>query len=149
MNYISNSTLKSGIKYTNFATNPNTFTLYNPAICINGSKTNCDTYYMNNIMLGQEITFDACVLDYFDQPTEATQFMTTGMSHEDYRISGPTHVSTSCNHTTQGIRITRNLHSSNSYNYLMIISSYYVTNLESKILSVKLMIELSQCHPGF
>ena len=103
---------------------------------------------MNNIMLGQEITFDACVLDYFDQPTEVTQFMITGMSHEDYRISGPTHVTILCNCTTQGIRITGNLHSNNSYNYLMIISSY-VTNLESKILSVKLMIELSQCHPGF
>ena len=41
-------------------------------------------------MLGQEISFDVCVLDYFDQPTKATQFMITGISHKDYRISGPT-----------------------------------------------------------
>ena len=148
MHYISEITNNSGINYTNIATNPNKLILYNPGICINGIDANCDTYYMKNIMLGQEITFDACVLDYFDQPTEAVQFVTTGMNHEDYRISGPTHVAISCNHTTQGISITGNLHSNSSYNYSIIISSS-VTNLESKILSVKLTIDLSQCHPGF
>ena len=148
MHYISAITNNSGINYTNIATNPNKLILYNPAICINGSDTNCDTYYMSNVMLGQEITFDACVLDFFDQPTEATQFVITDMNHEDYRISGPTYVTISCNRTTQGISITGNLHSNSSYNYSIIISSY-VINLESKILSVKLTIELSQCHPGF
>ena len=146
--YISAITNNSGINYTNIATNPNKLILYNTAICINGSDTNCDTYYMSNVMLGQEITFDACVLDFFDQPTEATQFVITDMNHEDYRISGPTHVTISCNRTTQGISITGNLHSNSSYNYSIIISSY-VINLESKILSVKLTTELSQCHPGF
>ena len=146
--YISAITNNSGINYTNIATNPNKLILYNSAICINGSDTNCDTYYMSNIMLGQEITFDACVLDFFDQPTEATQFVITDMNHKDYRISGPTYVTISCNRTTQGISITGNLHSNSSYNYSIIISSY-VINLESKTLSVKLTIELSQCHPEF
>ena len=146
--HISAITLNSGINNTNIATNLNKFMLCNPAICINGSDTNCDTYYINNIMLGQEITFDACVLDYFDQPTEATEFVLTGMNHEDYRISGPTHVMVSCNRTTQGISIAGNLHSKNSYNYSINMSSYFI-DLESKILSVKLTIELSQCYPGF
>ena len=148
MDYINEITFNSGINHTNIKTNPNKLMLYDSSICINGNSTNCDTYYMNNIMLGQEITFDACVLDYFDQPTEATQFVTTGMNHKDYRISGPTHVTISCNRTTQGIKIIGNLHSNSSYNYSIIISSY-VTNLESKILSVNLTIELSQCYPGF
>ena len=148
MHYIGAITNNSGINHTNIATNPNKLILYNSAICINGSDTNCDTYYMNNVMLGQEITFDACVVDYFDQQTEATQFVITGMNVEDYKILGTLHVTISCNRTTQGISITGNLHSNSSFNYSIIISSH-VTDLESKILSVKLTIELSQCHPGF
>ena len=124
MHYVSAIANHSGINHANIVTNLIKLILYNPAICINGSDTNCDTYYMNNIMLGQEITFDAYVLDYFDQPTETTQFVITGMNHEDYRILGPTHVAISCNHTTQGISITGNLHSNSSYNYSIIISSY-------------------------
>ena len=42
---------------------------------------------MNNIMLGQDITFDACVLDYYDQPTEAAQFLITGTNHQYYNIT--------------------------------------------------------------
>ena len=147
MQYISGVTL-NWMNYTNIATNPNKLILYNPAICSNGSDTNCDTYYMNNVMLGQEITFDACVLDYLDQPIEATQFVITGLNHEDYKITGPTRVTISCSYIIQGITIIGNLHSNSSYNYSIIISPY-VTNLEPKMLSVNLVIELSQCHPGF
>ena len=42
---------------------------------------------MNNIMLGQEITLNACLLDNYDQPTEAAQFSIAGMNHSDYNIS--------------------------------------------------------------
>ena len=121
--------------------------LYNPTKCINGSVGNCDTYYMNNIMLGQEITFDACVLDLYDQPTEAVEFSLTGMNHADYRISGSKYITISCNHTIQGTSITGNLYSNNSYNYSIIISSS--SSESQKLISVKLTIELSQCHPGF
>ena len=33
------------------ATSPNRLVLYNPTKCIDGNETDCDTYYMNNIML--------------------------------------------------------------------------------------------------
>ena len=56
-------------------TSPNKLVLYNPTKRINGNETDCDTYYMNNVMLGQDITFDACLLDYFDQPTKAAEFL--------------------------------------------------------------------------
>ena len=70
-------------------TSPNRLVLYNPTKCINGNKTDCDTYYMNNIMLGQHITFDACLLDYYNHPNGAAQFSITGhgMNHQDYNIS--------------------------------------------------------------
>ena len=68
-------------------TTRNRLVLYNPTKCISGNETDYDTYYMNNIMLGQDITFDACLLDYYDQPTKAAEFSITGMNHQDYNVS--------------------------------------------------------------
>ena len=133
------------------ATSPSKLILHNPVKCINnGNDTGCDTYYINNIMLGQEIIFDACVLDYYDQPTKATEFLVTGWNHQDYNISGPKYISVLCNHTTQGLRIIGNQPSNNSYNYSILISLYVVRISESKTISVNVIMELlPQCHPGF
>ena len=131
------------------ATSPNKLILHNPAKCINDDNTDCDTYYMNNIMLGQEITFDACLLDYYDQPTEAIQFLLTGMNHQDYTILGRKYISISCNHTTQGISVIGNLQSNKSYNYSVNISLYVKRASEFKFISVNLIVELSQCQTGF
>ena len=97
----------SVITKTNFAiaTSPSTLTLYNSGSCINNSIAQCSTYYMNNIMLGQEIKFNACVLDYCGQPTNAVEFLVTGMDHPDYSILGSKYKSISCNHTIQGLSI--------------------------------------------
>ena len=131
------------------ATSPNKLTLYNPVKCINDNDTDCDTYYMSNIMLGQDITFDACLLDYYDQPTEAAEFAITGMNHQDYNISGSKYISISCDHTTQGLSVIGNLHLNKSYNYTVNISLHVTRLSESKVISVNLTVELSQCHPGF
>ena len=128
------------------ATSPNTLVLYNPAKCIDA---NCDNYYMNNIMLGQEITFDACVLDYYSQPTEAIQFSVTGMDHQDYTILGQKYISISCNRTIQGMSVNGSLQPNTSYNYSVNISLYVTRASEFKIIFVNLIVELSQCHPGF
>ena len=131
-------------------TSPNRLVLYNPAKCVNGNETDCDTYYMNNIMLGQDITFDACLLDYYGQQTEAAQFSINGMNHQDYNISNNSkYITISCNRTTQGITITGNLQSNKTYNYSINISLYVTRFSESKVVSVNLIVELSQCHPGF
>ena len=135
--------------YFQITTSPHKLMLYNPAKCINGNSTDCDAYYMSNIMLGEKITFDACVLDYYDQPTKATQFLIKGMNHEDYNISGSDYITISCNHTTQGITLIGNLHSNNSYNYSLTILLYVTHVYESKIITVNLTVELSQCHAGF
>ena len=136
-------------KNISLATSPSKLILYSPAKCINGSDTDCVTYYMNNIMLGQEIIFKACVLDYYGQPTEAVEFSVTGMNHEDYHISGSQYISVSCNQTVQGISINGSLHSNRSYNYSMFISTYFVHISKSKLISVNLVVEISQCHLGF
>ena len=123
--------------------------LHNPTKCINGNDTDCDAYYMSNIMLGEEVTFDACVLDYYDQPTKATQFLIKGMNHEDYNISGSDYITISCNQTNRGITLIGNLYSNNSYNYSLTILLYVTHVYESKIISVNLIVEISQCHAGF
>ena len=138
------------ISLSQIITSPYKLIMDNPTKCINGNGTDCDGYYMNNIMLGQDITFDACVLDYYNQPTEATQFLITGMNHQDFNISSSKYISISCNHTIQGITIIGNLHSKTSYNYSLTFSLYVTRVSESnRVISVNLTVELSQCHPGY
>ena len=136
-------------KHFQLTTSPHKLMLYNPAKCISSNNTDCDTYYMNNIMLGQDITFEACVLDYYDQPAEATQFLITSTRHQYYNITGSKYITISCNLTAQGINIIGNLQSNNSYNYSMTFSLYVARISESKIISVNLIVELSRCHAGF
>ena len=128
-------------------TSPKKLILHEPAICIDSNNSDCNSYYISNIMLGQEIRFNACVLDYFDQPTELTQFLVTGMNHQYYNISGSKYISVSCNHTTQAISIIGNFNI--LFNYSINISMYAAKTSGSKIISVNLTVELSQCHPGF
>ena len=52
-------------------------------------------------------------------------------------------------HTTQGITLIGNPHSNNSYNYSLNVSLYVTHVYESKIISLNLMVKLSQCHTGF
>ena len=131
------------------STSPNKLLLNNTVECIKSNYTDSSTYYLSNIMLGQEITFDACVLDYYDQPTEAADFVVSGMDHQDYNISGSKYVSITCNQTIQGISVTGNLHSNQSYNYLLDISLYTAHSSDAKIVSATLIVELTQCHHGF
>ena len=133
------------------ATSPSKLLLNDPVKCIKGNNKNCSKYYLNNIMLGQKITFDACLLDYFDQPTEAAEFSITGMIHQDYNISGSEYITVSCNHSTQAISVIGNMHSNNSYNYSITLSLYVARISESKIVSINVTVELSQCdqYPGF
>ena len=130
-------------------TSPSKLILYNPAKCIHGNGTECDTYYINNVMLGQEITLDACTLDYYDRPVVGvTEFLVRG-NHPSYTMSGSKFISVSCNQTTQGISVIGNLNFNASYNYSIVISLRVIPISESKIISVNLSVELSQCHPGF
>ena len=59
-------------------------------------KLNVKHIMLNNIMLGQEIITDACVLDYYDQTADETKFMVYSYNNENYTINGSHSVLISC-----------------------------------------------------
>ena len=69
------------------------------------------------------------------------------MNHQHYNISGSKYISVSCNHTTEGVSIIGNINT--LFNYSLNITMYVAKTTGSKIISVNLIVELSQCHPGF
>ena len=132
------------------ATPPSKLKLYDPAKCIDDDNdTNCDTYYLPNIMLGQEIVIPACVLDYYNQkPIDTTQFLIHGESNLNYFTRGPNEVLISCD-TFQGINVIGNESLSRSMNFSITITLNVDHNSDWKLISVILTVELSPCHPGF
>ena len=134
------------------ATSPIKLMLYYPARCINNNSIACKEYYIDNIMLGQEITINACLLDYYNNPTEVTQFKIIGENHQDYFIPGSEYASISCNHKIEGIGIIGSKPvSSLPLNYSVFFTSDVTAIHKSvrKSISVNLVIRLSPCHPGF
>ena len=131
-------------------TSPRKLKLYKPAVCIDYNNSGCDSYYVKNIMLGQEILIDACMYDYYDRPTQTEEFIVSSADDQDYYIPGSQYILISCNHTFQGINIIgNNTTPVLPFNYSMTIALYIVRKSEMKTISVILTVELSQCHPGF
>ena len=127
-------------------TSPNKVKLHYPAKCISNDSSQCENYYINNIMLGQEISINPCLLDYYDKPAEVTQFKIIGENHDNYLIHGSEYASVSCNNTIEGISIVGNKPiASLPLNYSIFLTSYATSNC----VSTNLIVELSQCHPGF
>ena len=133
-------------------TTPRDLKLFQPAFCIhtNENKTECDSYYIKNIMLGEEVLFDACMYDYYDRPSDDARFVVSGAGNQDIYIPGSKYVIISCNNTIQGITLNAN----NSLpvlpsNYSMNITLYINHLSEMKAISVNLTVELVSCHPGF
>ena len=132
------------------ATSPSTLILHYPAKCISNDSVGCEKYYIENIMLGQEIAIPACLLDYCNRPAEATQFRTIGNDHQNYSIYGSPYTSVSCNHSIEGISIIGNeAISGSSLNYSMLFTSHISLKSVRKSIVVNLTVELSPCHPGF
>ena len=121
--------------------------LYKPAQCIDNSNVGCDSYYIKNIMLGQEILIDACMYDYYDRSTSTAEFLITSVDNQDYYISGSHYILISCNHTFQEINIIGN--PALPFNYSMTITLYVARISEMKTISLNIIVELSLCHPGF
>ena len=132
------------------STSPNLLKLYPPAHCISNNSAECERYYINNVMLGQEITIYACLLDHYNKPAEATQFKIIGDDNEFYSVQGSSYASISCNHAIDGISIIGNKSiSTSSLNHSIVFTSYSTGKSVRKIVSVNLTIGLSPCHPGF
>ena len=132
------------------ATPPNELKFYDQAVCIDNDQNviHCSNYYMQDIMLGTEIVIPACVLDYYNQSVNSTQFLVQGEMHSNYFISGPKETLISCD-TFKGISIMSNKALSKLTNFSINITLNTVLNSQWKQISVNLIIELSPCHPGF
>ena len=128
-------------------TSPRKLELYKPAECIADSIVGCNSYYINNIMHGQEILIQACMYNYYDRPTGTEEFLVSSTDGQDYYIPGSQYILISCNHTFQGISIIGNKTTPVlSFNYSLSIGLYIVNTSEMKTISISLAVELSSCH---
>ena len=131
------------------ATPPNELKFYDPAICIDDDNdTQCNSYYVQDIMLGSDIVIPACVFDHYNHSVEPTQFLIQSESNSSYNISGSQQVLIGCN-KFKGISILGNQVSSNSTNFSLTIKLKVEHNPDWKQISVTLVVELSECHLGF
>ena len=130
------------------ATPPNILKFDDPAICIdNDNDTQCNSYYVQNMMLGNEITLPACVLDYYDNPIlDSTQFIIDSETHSNYFLTGPKHILISCD-IFRGISIKGNqsLSKSNA-NFSINISLNVDHSADWKQIAITLIVGLSPCH---
>ena len=116
--------------------------------CIdNDNDTYCQRYLTKNIMLGQEIIINACVLDYYNQPAESTQFVLS-ITEQDYHIIGSDNVLISCTAAFEGVRI-KGERVFEETKYSINITSYDGSISDVKKFTIELITELSPCHPGF
>ena len=131
------------------ATPPNELKFYDPAMCIDDDNdTQCNSYYVQDIMLGSDIVIPACVFDYYNHSVEPSQFLIQSESNSSYNISGSQQVLIGCN-KFKGISILGNQVSSNSTNFSLTIKLKVDHNPDWKQISVTLVVELSECHLGF
>ena len=79
------------------STPPNELKFYDPAICIdNYNDTQCNSYYVQNIMFGTNIVIPACVLDYYNQSIDSIHFLIESEINPNYLFSGPKQTLLSC-----------------------------------------------------
>ena len=144
-----NTSLKNSESSKLINTTPSKIILYPPAVCID-TKADCKVYYIDNIRLGQEIITGACVLDYYDQPTNAVQFVVSGENNTDYHINGVHDILISCgNNTLRGITIFGNKAILHTFiNYSMTIA-FHTNAFDEFTFSIKLIVGISPCYPGF
>ena len=137
-------------------TSPNELKLYAPTRCIDNEE--CQEYYIDNIMLGQEILLDACMYDYYDKEAATAQFLVSAYStgnesecnNENFTLGSNT-TTISCNHTVPDIRINAETNDKPELpcNYTMNLVLFTNGFSGSKMVSAKLTVELSDCHEGF
>ena len=146
-NCVINRTVGMSSEY--IATPPNKLKFYDPAKCIdNNNNAQCERYYIQNIMLGTEIIVPASVLDYYNQSVDSIQFLVHSETHSNYLNSGPKDVLIS-NNKFAGVNIIGNQTLSKLSNFSINVTLNTALNSNWKQISLKLIIELSPCHPGF
>ena len=134
-------------------TPPNRLELNDSTTCTcigKDNNTQCNSYFIQNMMLGREINISICVLDYYNKSIDSLHFVVLS-DHENnpnYYVGGPKNVLISSN-TFKGISIIGNQSLSKPTNYSITITLNTALYSNWKQISVNLIIELSPCHPGF
>ena len=139
-----------------FLTIPYKLVLQHPTIFCDefNNDTNCTSYQVNNIMLGQEVIISGCVYDYFDNPvTIATKFtVERTMFHESYDAVTFVESTYETCLSTLGIQINVNIIGNSDINssfiYSVILTSSPLSH-DWRPISLNLSIQLSPCHLGF
>ena len=80
----------SGKSYrSEIATSPYNLMLSPPAVCLNEQYDDCSHYKVEDVMLGEELTFTAKIVDYFNDSAEATIFLVqANNNYEEYSLTG-------------------------------------------------------------
>ena len=140
---VNNYTLNQGTLDKNVATSPKILKFYDSVKYIGNENAQCKQYYIDNIMLGQELLIYPCLLDHYNNPAEATQFRIIGENNQNYFLHGSEYTSISCNHTIEGISILGNKAIAGlPLNYSINFTSY--TSVRG-VISLNLAVELSPC----
>ena len=141
---VNNYTLNQGTLDKNVATPPKILKFYDSVKCIGNESAQCEKYYINNIMLGQEIPIYPCLLDHYNKPAEVMQFRIIEENNLNYSVHGLEYASISCNNAIEGISIVGA--KTKALNYSIYFTSYATAR---EIISANLTVELSPCHLGF
>ena len=137
----------TGISNQLITTPPNELKFYDPAICIdNDNDTQCNSYYLQTIMLGREVIMPVCV--HYNKPMDSMHFSIQSEVHPNYYINGPEHVLISCDNL-KGISIMGNKSWSKLTNFSIKFALNTKLYSDWKQVLVNLTIKLSPCHPGF
>ena len=132
-------------------TSPDKLRLYYPAQLANSSDPS--TYYISDIMLGQNIIIPACVLDHYEMPLWSTQFtlqLADTNKLNNYSIQGNDIISVDCR-IFQGISNLVIVGRPPLINSIVTIqlSSFYDITFDWKPIAINLNVQLSSCHSGF
>ena len=125
---------------------PSKLELYEPTIYIDDKeKKECDKYYINHVMLDQEIIIPACAADYCNHSVNSKVFHLHGEG-DNYSISN-SRILLSCGFISTSIRGYPPL--SKPLNYSINIQSNNDHNSRWKQISVTLTVELLPCYHRF
>ena len=133
-----------------FITSPHKIKLYGSKVqCLDiDNDTECDLYYIQNIMLGQKILLDACMYDYYNLSVDVARFLISGNNNQGYYLESNNTLIT-CNRTLELTSIYGNENTSTPFNYSVNISLYDNHQSDFREVMTRLIVELSPCHPGF
>ena len=133
-------------------TSSNQLQLYYPAQLVNNSDLS--TYYVSDIMLGQNIIIPACVLDHYEMPAESVQFTVQLVDNNDHNYSvqanGIISIDCSLSQGINNLEITGSPPLNDINSTLTIqLNSFYDSRFDWKPITVNLNVQLSSCHSGF